>query len=183
MNAREISSRRRSRGFGMAYAITVLALLSLTAMAVARFSNQSADSKRMAETRDELVTQVSLIRSKLMSCALTYPGGDPTTFDPIPPATGPSGVPITTINCPGDPAASKQLWKPADGVFAPRSLTGLTDWVFIRNAVSPTAVTLSISQLSGGNPVNAAWQNAALRFGAQGHYVSSTSTLNIDFSN
>jgi hypothetical protein len=178
MTVRTYRTRRAlSRGFGMAYALTTLAILSLTVMVASRMAGRTADANRMSDMRDEVVSQAHLIRSKLISCMVSYPAGDPSTLDVLP-ATPASGVPVSVLTCPGDPATDKSLWKPVDGIFAPRPLSGLSTWVFI-HATPSTAASISISAVGGGNPTSAALNNAALRFGAQARVIGSTLTVDI----
>ena len=177
MNApSSMKPRKQSRGFIMSYVLVALALLSLSVAVVARMSGKAADGKRMADIQDEVMSQAGLIRAKLISCMVSYPGGDPTTHDPLP-ATTSSGTVVSTLNCPGDPNASQALWKSAEGIYAPRSLTGMSNWVFVHNTAS--AASISITATSGGNATVAALNNAALRFGAQGHFSGSTLTVDI----
>lgn len=175
MSVRHISERRKQRGFMLGYVMLGLALTSLSLMALARMGGKSADSKRMAEMRDEVVTQANLIRAKLIACTVSFPGGDNGLgFRPQLPNTPASGV-VDDVACPGNPNANKSIWAPAQGIHAPRRLSGLGAWHYTHDAMS---ARISISTAAGGGNVSqAALNNAALKFGTQSTVTGNTLTV------
>jgi hypothetical protein len=164
---------RKSRGFILGYALLGLALLSLTLMVIARMNSQGVDGRRMAETRDEVVQQAGLIRSKLLACTIAFPGGDNGLgFRLQFPAAPVSGLVADTL-CPGNPNANKAVWSQGDGVYMPRTLTNLSAW---RIAHDATSVRISVTAQSGGWAL-AALNNAARRLGPQATVSGSTLTV------
>lgn len=184
MKVRTCRNRRAlSRGFGMTYVLTVLAIFTIVVGAIARMQGHTAAAQQMADTRDVLVSQAHLIRTKLLACAINYPQGDPVSNDTLY-QTSASGVAVSAILCPGTatlvPAvAATTLWSGTDGIYAPGQLTGLSVWTFTHTPAMGTASTLTITQVSGGNPITAALNNAVLRFGVQGHLASGTLSINV----
>lgn len=159
----------------LGYVMLGLALTSISLMVLSRMGGKSADSKRMAELRDEVVSQATLIRAKLIACAVSYPGGDNGLgFRPQLPVTPVSGA-ADDVLCPGNPNPNKSIWAPGDGIHAPRRLTGLGAWSYSHDA---TSARISISTApGGGNVAQAALNNAAQKFGAQSSVTGSTLTV------
>ena len=164
----------RSRGFIIPYVVAGLVLLSLTMMMLARMNVGRGDGERMANTRDELVNQASLIRAKLIACTVQYPGGDNGLgYRPQLPSTPATGL-VSDALCPGNPGANKSLWTASDGIYAPRTLMGLSAWRYTHDA---TSARISVTAVSGGHTTTAALTNAALRFGAQASVTGTTLTI------
>lgn len=165
---------KKASGFALGYALFALAILSLTIAALARVNGQGADGKRMADTRDEVIQQVNLIRAKLIACSVYFPGGDNGLGYRLQLPVTPTSSLVVDAVCPGNPNTNKSIWSLSDGVYMPRSLTGLSSWSYKHDASS---ARISITAVSGGNAMTAALNNAALRFGVQASVSGSTLTL------
>ena len=162
------------RGFLMAYLMAVLAIASVVMVAWARLGNQATDGKRVAQLRDSVVSQASLIRSKQMSCTTTYPGGNNGLgFRLAFPAAPVSGL-VADLLCPGNPNTNKSLWSTADGIYAPQTLNGLSAWSYSHDAAS---IRIIISVTGSGNVPTAALNNAVLRYGPQASMANGTLTI------
>lgn len=166
--------RSNSRGFVLGYVLLGLAIASISLAVLARSGRGVAESRRMADLRDEIVSQASLIRAKLIACTVSYPGGDNGLGYRLQlPATPGSGKASDAL-CPGNPNTNKSIWTPVDGVYAPRALAGFGDWAYTHDA---TSARITITASSGGNVTSAALNNAALRFGTQASVVGNTMTV------
>lgn len=165
---------RQQRGFVLGYALFGLLLISLTIGAAARMNRSSDNGQRMAQSRDEIVQQASLIRSKLIACAIQYPGGNNglgyRAQFPAAPGTGA----VADVLCPGNPSVNKTIWTAADGSFVPRQMSGFSTWSFAHDA---TSMRISITATGSTSYTTAALTNAALKFGAQASLVGSTLTI------
>lgn len=149
-------------------------MMSLVIGATARMNTSGDNGRRMAQTRDELVQQASLIRSKIIACTVQYPGGNNGLgFRLQFPAAPVSGA-VADALCPGNPNVSKSLWNPADGTYMPRQLAGFSAWGIAHDA---TSMRISITTTSGAQHDLAALTNAALKFGSQATLTGSTLTI------
>lgn len=158
----QASQRRAQRGFVLAYALSALFALAMVAGLMARMQSARDAGAQMAESRDQLIAQASLIRSKLLSCAAMYP----TSSAAIPfnafPADADSDV--KDLLCPGAPAGANGLWLADDALSAPTSPRGFSGWRYTRDASH--VIRLSISVTSGVTAHKSALSNAAIRLGS-----------------
>jgi hypothetical protein len=159
----------------MAYLLAALAIASVVMTAWARLGNQAADGKRVADLRDAVVAQASLIRSKLLACTMTYPGGNNGLGFRLAFPAAPTGGLVADLLCPGTGTnINKPLWSTSDGIYAPRTLNGLSAWSYAHDAAS---IRIRISATGSGNVPTAALNNAALRYGAQASVSNGTLTV------
>lgn len=168
------ANRSNSRGFVLGYVLLGLAIASVSLAVLARSSRGVAESRRMADLRDEIVSQASLIRSKLIACTVSFPGGDNGLGYRLQLPATPSTGKVADALCPGNPNLNKSIWSSGDGIFAPRQLAGFGDWTYTHDA---TSARIAITASSGGNVSSAALNNAALRFGTQASVAGSTMTV------
>jgi len=163
-----------NRGFILGYALTALFLLSLTMALLSRMSSSGNSGRIMASNRDELAQQISLIRSELLACTVSYPGGDNglgfRAAWPAPPVS----TLVADVLCPGNPNTTKSIWDPSAGLHAPRTLQGFTPWSYMHDVSS---VRITISATSGGAMSTATLNNVALRFGSQATVNGATLTV------
>lgn len=168
------ANRLSSRGFVLGYVLLGLAIASISLAALSRSSRGVAEGRRMGELRDELASQASLIRSKLIACTVSYPGGDNGLGYRLQLPATPGGGKVSDALCPGNPNTNKSIWSSVDGIYSPRQLAGFGDWTYTHDA---TSARIAITASSGGNVTSAALVNAALRFGSQASVVGSTMTI------
>lgn len=140
---------KKQAGFGVvAMILTIIGILAVISFFVFRGTDTSSVLNNAAITNN-IVSQASIIRSRILSCAIEYPTGDNTTgFKPqYPGAT--SAVNVSTLTCPG--ANNANIWTLLDGVTTPLAVNGFNNWQYINDStnirISITATTTEKTSL------------------------------------
>jgi hypothetical protein len=153
---------RRWHGFITSYILYGLALLAVAGLAYTRMNATNEQGKLVDSTTRELVSQVEVIRSKILLCAAIYPDGDngqttvrqaypaPST-DTDPTGTGRTGNQeyLSTVTCPGSPSGALTLGQLSDGVPMPLIPPDFKPWVY-EHTDSGGVVLLLSPKVSGG---------------------------------
>lgn len=143
--------RTRQQGLIFTYLLIGISLLSFMTMAYSKMSRTSQLGQWNHETREALLEQVSLIRARVIACAVSYPAGDPMTNVRYP-AT-PASTLVSDLNCPGNPATNKNLWSGTGGLTLPAAPRRFNNWTYSYNA--STGIRITISPLAGTSDANA----------------------------
>jgi hypothetical protein len=143
--------RTRQQGLIFTYLLIGISLLSFMTMAYSKMSRTSQLGQWNHETREALLEQVSLIRGRIIACAVNFPAGDPVTNVRYP-AT-PASTLVSDLACPGNPATNKNLWSGTGGLTFPAAPRRFTNWTYSYSA--STGIRIAISPLTGAADANA----------------------------
>lgn len=144
---------RKSQAFVTAYILYGLALISVMGVAYSKIYALNQQARIVQETVDELVSQVEVIRSKILLCAAIYPDGDHGQFNtrhayPAPPNSQANRAVLSSVTCPGSPGGTATLAQLSDGVPLPVAPPEFNPWVYEHTA--PNGVRLILSPKVGG---------------------------------
>lgn len=157
-------SLRRWRGFITSYLLYGLALIAVAGMAYARLNASNEQGKLIESTTRELMSQLEVIRSKVLLCAAIYPDGDnqltsvrqaypAPSVDTDPTSTGRTGnqVYADLVVCPmySDGSGTLTLGQLSDGVSMPKIPPDFKPWVY-EHTDSGGVVLLLSPKVSGG---------------------------------
>lgn len=149
----------RQAGFALGYLLLFVALFALISASVIQANQRNSRMPAIHAAADKIVQQGEYIRGHLATCAILYPLGDNGTgFHLAYP--GGSGVATSTIECPGNPSANKNLWTGIDGNFLPANITGFGSWIYTNDA---TGVKLTLTS-TGEADYNIAASMAAAKY-------------------
>lgn len=160
-----VSSKRRSLhrwgGFITSYILYGLALIAVAGVAYTRLNATNEQGKLVDSTTRELVSQVEVIRSKILLCAAIYPDGDnqqttvrqaypAPSIDTDPTRSG-NQVEVDSVVCPmySDGSGTLKLGQLSDGVSMPRIPPDFKPWVY-EHTNSGGVVLLLSPKVSGG---------------------------------
>lgn len=123
------------RGFGIAYILSFIAILSLVVAALAILSRDSAQSRANLIASTAILDQVQLIRNRILVCGVSYPTGDNQTgVRSMYPAT-PGSLLLADAVCPGQPLPNN-LWTGTNGLILPPVPPGYQSWTYTNDAAS-----------------------------------------------
>lgn len=150
--------RRRSLGFVTSYLLYGIALVSAMGLAFGKMYVEKEQGRIIQDNLDELVTQVDVLRGKVLLCAAIYPEGTHGEFAvrpayPAPPATDNFRAPINTVTCPGSPGAAYNLAQLGDGVPLPRVLPEFEPWVYEHTEAEGIKLILQPKVAGGGEAI------------------------------
>lgn len=163
-----VSSKRRSLhrwgGFITSYILYGLALIAVAGVAYTRLNATNEQGKLVDSTTRELVSQVEVIRSKILLCAAIYPDGDnqrttvrqaypAPSVDTDPTSTGrpDNQIYVDLVECPmySNGSGTLTLGQLSDGVTMPRIPPDFHPWVY-EHTDSGGVVLLLSPKVSGG---------------------------------
>jgi hypothetical protein len=144
--------KTKQTGLIFTYLLIGISLLSVMTLAYSKISRSSVIGQWNHEARESLLEQVSLIRGRIISCAVTYPSGDPATNVRYP-STPPSGL-VSDLNCPGNPATNKNIWTGAGGTTLPAPPRRFSNWTYSYTPASGIRINVIATQgTSDGNAI------------------------------
>ena len=165
---------RSERGIALSYILAVIALLTVATMFVARTQRGTAQALINQENRLALIDQFGLIRSRVIACAVTYPGGDNGTSYRTPFPAAMTRTVVRDLTCPGQPGANN-LWSGTGGLSLPAPPSLYSDWRFVNDAAS---MRLEISARVGGSAIaRGVLDGIASRLGNQASRSGDTLTI------
>lgn len=166
-----INTYKKQAGFSvLAMLLVVIAMMS----AIAFFTLSGGDTTNAVNNStitNRLVAQASIIRSRILACAIEYPQGNNSTGFRAQYPAATTSTDISTLTCPG--ANNANLWTLLDGLSPPPVLVGFTNWSYtndsssLRITIQPTTVDTKNAML---NIVNSLGVN-------QTTYAKETTTL------
>lgn len=129
----------RQQGF-ISYVYLVIAMLSIVAVAVAAMSRNGGQQQWKFETKNTILDEFKIIRSRVIACGIAYPSGNNGSgFHPRFPATAGTGL-VADLVCPGQ-AAPNNLWTGVGGMMMPAQPGGFSPWRYTNDG---TNVRISI---------------------------------------
>lgn len=137
LTARNATMRtnRSEQGIAVAYILAAIALLGLVAFMMAKMSNSNVQLQTAFDSKQTLIRQYQLIRSRVLSCGVAYPAGDNGTGVRVRyPATPVSGN-VIDMTCPGQPGANN-LWSGAGSVTLRAPPAAFTGWMYANDGTS-----------------------------------------------
>lgn len=135
------------QGIAIAYLLAAIALLGLVAFMMAKMSNSNVQLQSAFQSKQTLITQYQLIRSRILSCGIAYPAGNNgSTVRVRYPATPVSGN-VIDMTCPGQPGANN-LWNGAGSVTLRAPPAAFTGWTYANDS---TSMRLAIQPAVGGD--------------------------------
>lgn len=138
----------KQKGIALAYILAFLALLTLATTFIAKTQRGTAQAISNQENKVALLEQATLVRSRIIGCAVSYPAGDNGTGVRIQyPATPTSGL-VRDLTCPGQPG-SNNLWTGTGGLTLPSPPKIFNAWRYV-NDTSSMRITISAS--ASGDP-------------------------------
>ncbi len=146
--------KRKQLGFVASYMLYAIALLGVIGVAYGKMSNAADQQKNIQETTADLVSQIEIIRSKLLLCAAQYPDGDHGEFAarrpyPAPPAAAAHQDELNDVTCPGSPSGSYTLAMLSDGTPMPVAPPDFDPWVYEHTELNGIRLILSPKQANG----------------------------------
>ncbi|MFD2274151.1 hypothetical protein ACFS07_32610 [Undibacterium arcticum] len=113
-----VNVKKYRQGGFIGYVLMVIAMLSMVALVAAKMSRSGGQQQWNFETRNTLLDQSKLIRSRVIGCGIAYPSGNNGTgFHARFPATAGTGL-VSDLVCPGQPAPNN-LWTGVGGMTLP----------------------------------------------------------------
>lgn len=123
------------RGFGIAYILSFIAILSVVIAALATLSRDSAQSRANLAASTAILDQVQLIRNRILVCGVSYPNGDNLTgIRTMYPST-PGSLLLSDAACPGQPLPNN-LWTGTGGLILPPVPPGYAPWRYENDSIS-----------------------------------------------
>lgn len=122
----------------MAYVLATISLIALISYGLAKQSGSNAQLQAAFETKQTLIRQVQLIRSRILSCGIAYPtgnNGNGYVNRVRYPATPVSGK-VRDLSCPGLPPGSDNLWTGMGGATVPLPPVAFSEWEYVSDATS-----------------------------------------------
>jgi hypothetical protein len=130
-----VTFRASQRGFGIAYILSFIAILSVVIAALAMLSRDNAQARLNLVASTAILDQVQLIRNRILVCGVQYPTGDNLTgIRTMYPAT-PGSLLLSDAVCPGQPAPNN-LWTGSNGLILPPPPAGFSPWRYENDNVS-----------------------------------------------
>lgn len=110
--------------------VIIISLISFVALRGTDSNNLLANSS----INNNIVAQASLIRSRILACAIEYPNGNNGTAyrTQYPAAT--SAINAANMTCPG--ANNANVWTLLDGLDYPKDVDGFGNWQYINDGTS-----------------------------------------------
>lgn len=166
----------KQRGFA-AYVFLVIAMLSLTAVVAAKMSRAGGQQQWNFETKNTVLDQSKIIRTRIIGCAIAFPAGNNGTgFHPRFPATPGTGL-VSDLVCPGQ-AAPNNLWTGVGGMTLAAAPGGFSAWTYNNDGSS---IRISIQAVVG--TTDRAAMNVldaiAVRIGSNASRVGATLTITL----
>jgi hypothetical protein len=163
-------SPKAEKGSILFYIFLAVALMAVLTYTFTKDGRNSESSQLAIRTAQELYVQTNLIRSAIVECTLSYPGGggdlnadnvidatdNPNTPYPLNPTAalnpgGPAGTDqVRNLVCVGAPAATRNIFGNVSnqGRFLPPVPAGYGEWLYINDAsgvrikiIAPTTAT------------------------------------------
>lgn len=160
---------KKQQGFGVLVIILTLVIIISLISFVALRGTDSNNLLANSSISNNIVAQASLIRSRILACAIEYPAGNNgTSYRPQYPAAS-TATNVSNLNCPG---ANANIWTLLDGLNYPKDVDGFGNWQYINDGTS-----LRIFIITTDSNRNIILQKIASTLGPQS-FVSNGNTLN-----
>ena len=149
--------QQAERGMVVGPILWAVGILAVLMWLIGQGSSDFGAAMTADRISENLIAQASLIRGKIVECWLVTQGR-PTAGWPATPASGL----VSDLTCPGDPAASQNLWMGARPAPLPSPPLGFGAWTYAYSA-SGTIAGCGPSGNSGGICITLQPTNAANR--------------------
>ena len=167
-------SQRYQKGF-VGYIYFMLAMLSIVALSYSQITRSAAVSQHNYDSRQSIINQYQIIRSRIISCAIQYPGGNNGTGFHIQYPATPTGNLVSNLTCPGQ-SGSNNLWTGTGGSQLPLVPPEFNNWTYVNDA---TSIRISLTAKIGTTDLGAMgminW--LANRLGSSASIVGPTLTI------
>lgn len=140
---------KKQRGFGiLAVILTIVVLIGFVSFVTFKKSD-SSNLISNTNTINTLVSQASIIRSRILACGIEYPTGNNGTTYRVQYPAATTLTDISNLTCPG--ANNANIWTLLDGLSAPLQINGFNNWQYINDGsgmkLSITAVNVNKGSL------------------------------------
>jgi len=155
---------------GMSILILLLgaAVLSATLASMLAGGSGIASMSSSMNAISTTAAQASLIRSKILQCAIEYPMGDNATSYRKSYPGGALGASVDSLVCPG---SAQNLWSMNDGIAMPTVTAGFGQWQYANDATSMRILITSTT-----SDRTAILQSIANKLGTQASVTGATLT-------
>jgi hypothetical protein len=154
---------RHQAGIALSYVLAFIALVAIATTYFATTGRGVARSISNQENKVALLEQATLVRSRIIGCAVSFPGGDNGTGFRLPYPPGTTPVAVRDLVCPGQDGANN-LWSGTGGLTLPAPPRIFNDWMYVNDASS---MRISISAKTSGDATTLAIMDAiATRLGS-----------------
>lgn len=165
---------RHQKGVALSYVLAFIALLSIATTFFAMTQRGAAQSLVNQENRVALLEQSTLIRSRIIGCTVSFPGGDNGTGFRLPYPAATTAVAVRDLTCPGQSGANN-LWSGTGGLTLPAPPRIFNNWTFVNDA---TSMRISISAKTPGDlNTRAVMDFVVARLGASASRTGDTMTV------
>lgn len=152
----------KQKGLALAYVLGFLALLTLATTFLAKTQRGVAQSLANQEHKIALLDQATLIRGRIIGCAVSFPGGDNGTGFRLQYPAALVATPVRDLTCPGQTGANN-LWTGTGGLTLPAPPKVFTDWEY-ENSGSGLIISIR-STSSTDTTTQGVMDNIAMRLG------------------
>lgn len=140
------SAPARQGGFALALPLALIGLLSAISLYAASITREPVLQKQVAELRTDVLSQLQLVRGRIIRCVINFPGGDNGTGTFVQFPAG-EDVQVSSLTCPGAPSGADALWGGVRGAFLPLPPKNFDEWHYtldatgVRVVLTPTSTT------------------------------------------
>jgi len=160
--------KKSQKGMSILILLVGAAVLSAALAAMLAGGTSIAAMSSSMNAINTTAAQASLIRSKILQCAIEYPAGDnATSYRKFYPA-GALGASVDSLVCPG---SAQNLWSMSDGVSMPTVTSGFAKWQYANDATSMRILITSTT-----SDRTAILQSIANKLGTQASVTGATLT-------
>lgn len=171
---------KQQRGFIAAYILYGISLIAIVGAAYGKIHANAEQNRLVQDSVDEVISQVEVLRSKIMLCAAVYPDGDHGQFNARHAYPAPANVShrdlATVVQCPGAPSGSQLLSNLRDGTAMPTPPPDFSAWEYEHTLADGIRVHLIAKVNGGGAPIFARLQR---QFGASASLTGSDMAITI----
>ena len=162
-----LNGNREQSGFGIAYVLATIALLTAISTAMINTFRNAAQGEMIFKQTELVYSGAKTIMSRVRLCLIEYP------------ATGAmssaSQIDASAITCPGYPSGSQNIWSGIDVAFLPvvGSIVSSTGWKYQNDGTTGVKILLVSN---GSNDANTILTKVASRFSTGETSLSSPCT-------
>lgn len=130
-------------GFSILVVLLMMSLLAITITVAFSGGDNSVTVIANSVSNNTMAAQASLIRARILSCAVENPTGNNGTNIRISYPGATSAINASSMICPG---LNVNIWTTLDGVVAPVAISGFSNWQYVNDSISIRISTLATSQ-------------------------------------
>lgn len=150
----------RQGGFALAIPLAIIGLLATISVYLTTVSREPILQKQVAEIRADVLSQVHLVRGRIIRCVINFPGGNNGTGNFVQFPAG-EDVLVSSLTCPGAPSGANAMWGGVRGAFLPLPPDNFEEWTYTLDA---TGVRVILSPSSDTTLTSAVLSQVASKF-------------------